>query len=142
MTKTETAKVLAILKAAYPNTFKNLSAEDAGATVNVWAAQFANTPVNVVMIAVNKIISTNIYPPTVSEVKERMRGLYWEAWEMIDQHKRGFRKLDEKTLVATEEILKAVAPMRTQRNIEPSLCELLGGYAQYLTDGKKQLKGE
>lgn len=140
MTKTETAKILAILKAAYPNTFKSLSAEDASATVNVWAAQFANMPVNVVMIAVNKLISTNVFPPTITEVKERIRGLYWEAWEMLDQHNRGFIQLDEKTVLATREILKAVTPMRTQRQIEPTLGELLGGYAQYLTDGQKQLK--
>ena len=136
MTKAETAKVLAILKAAYPNTFKNLSAEDATATVNVWAAQFANMPVSVVMIAVNKLISTNVFPPTITEVKERIRSLYWEAWEMLDQNKKGLRKLDARTLEATQTILKAVEPMRTKQRIEPSLGELLGGYAQYLTEGK------
>lgn len=136
MTKAETAKVLAILKAAYPNTFKNLSAEDASATVNVWAAQFANMPVSVVMIAVNKLISTNVFPPTITEVKERIRSLYWEAWEMLDQNKKGLRKLDARTLEATQTILKAVEPMRTKQRIEPSLGELLGGYAQYLTEGK------
>lgn len=138
MTKAETAKVLAILKAAYPNTFKNLSAEDASATVNVWAAQFANMPVSVVVIAVNKLISTNVFPPTITEVKERIRSLYWEAWEMLDQNKKGLRKLDARTLEATQTILKAVEPMRTKQRIEPSLGELLGGYAQYLTAGKER----
>lgn len=137
MTKAETAQVLAILKAAYPNTYKTLSAEDATATVNVWAAQFANIPVNVVMIAVNKLISTNIFPPAITEVKERIRSLYWEAWEMIDQHKKGLHRLDAKTLEAAQTILKAVEPMRTKRHIEPTLGELLGGYAQYLTEGKR-----
>ena len=137
MTKAETAQVLAILKAAYPNTYKTLSAEDATATVNVWAAQFANIPVNVVMIAVNKLISTNIFPPAITEVKERIRSLYWEAWEMIDQHKKGLHRLDARTLEAAQTILKAVEPMRTERHIEPTLGELLGGYAQYLTEGKR-----
>lgn len=136
MTKAETAQILAILKAAYPNTFKNLSAEDASATVNVWAAQFANMPVNVVMVAVNKLISTNVFPPTITEVKERIRGLYWEAWEMISLHNKGLQPLDEKTLATVKAILKAVEPMRTIERVEPSLQELLGGYAQYLTDGK------
>lgn len=136
MTKAETAQILAILKAAYPNTFKNLSAEDASATVNVWAAQFANMPVNVVMVAVNKLISTNVFPPTINEVKERIRGLYWEAWEMISLHNKGLQPLDEKTLATVKAILKAVEPMRTIERVEPTLGELLGGYAQYLTDGK------
>ena len=140
MTKAEAAKVLAILKAAYPNTFKNLTAEDAGATVNVWAAQFAKMPVSVVMVAIHKLISTNVFPPTITEVKERIRSLYWEAWEMVDQHNRGFLKLDEKTVTAAKELLKMVEPMRTKERIEPSLGELLGGYAQYLTDEKKQLR--
>ena len=139
MTKTETAQILAILKAAYPNSYKNLTTEDATATVNVWAAQFAKMPVGVVMIAVNKLISTNVFPPTITEVKERIRGLYWEAWEMIDQHSRGFRKLDEKTLATTKEILKVVEPMRTIERVEPTMYELLDGYAQYLTSGQKRI---
>lgn len=136
MTKTETAQILAILKAAYPNTFKSLTTEDTKATVNVWAAQFAKIPVNVVMIAVNKLISTNVFPPTITEVKGKIRGLYWEAWDMINLHNSGLQQLDEKTLATAKDILKVVEPMRTQQSIEPSLKDLLGGYAQYLTDGK------
>lgn len=139
MTKTETAQILAILKAAYPNSYKNLTADDAAATVNVWAAQFAKMPVGVVMIAVNKLISTNTFPPTIKEVKERIRGLYWEAWEMIDRHNRGFVKLDAKTLETTKEILKVVEPMRTVERVEPTMYELLDGYAQYLTSGQKRI---
>jgi hypothetical protein len=139
MTKTETAQILAILKAAYPNSYKNLTTEDANATVNVWAAQFANMPASVVMIAVNKLISTNIFPPTITEVKEKMRGLYWEAQEMITLHNRGLRPLNEKTLATTKAIIKVVEPMRTVEQIEPSMYELLDGYAQYLTDGKNRL---
>lgn len=139
MTKTETAQILAILKAAYPNSYKNLTAEDAAATVNVWTAQFANMPVSVVIVAVNKLISTNTFPPSIKEVKERIRGLYWEAWEMIDRHNRGFKRIDEKTLATVKEILKVVEPMRTAERVEPSIYELLGGYSQYITDGKKQV---
>ena len=141
MTKTETAQILAILKAAYPNSYKGLTTEDVKATVNVWAAQFANMPVAVVMIAVNKLISTNVFPPTITEVKERIRSLYWEAWEMLNLHNQGLELLDERTLKTTEEIIKTVEPMRTMGRVEPSLGELLGGYAQYLTDGKKQIQG-
>lgn len=141
MTKTETAQILAILKAAYPNSYKNLTTEDVKATVNVWAAQFASMPVAVVMVAVNKLISTNVFPPTITEVKERIRSLYWEAWEMLNLHNQGLEPLDEKTLKTTEEIIKTVEPMRTMGRVEPSLGELLGGYAQYLTDGKKQIQG-
>lgn len=135
----ETAQILAILKAAYPNSYKNLTDDDATATANVWAAQFAKMPVGVVLIAVNKLISTNTFPPTIKEVKERIRGLYWEAWEMIDRHNRGFVKLDAKTLATTKEILKVVEPMRTVERVEPTMYELLDGYAQYLTNEQKRI---
>ena len=141
MTKEETAKVLAILKAAYPNTFKNLSTEDARATLNVWATQFINIPVGVVMIAVNKLISTNIFPPTITEVKERIRSLYYEAWQDLYRNKQGLQPLDERQIEQLQEIIRVTEPMRTQQQIEPSLNELLGGYAQYLTSGK-QIEGE
>lgn len=84
MTKTETVKILAILKAAYPNSYKGMSKEEANATVTIWAAQFAGIPVEIVMMAVNKLISTNQFPPAISEVKQRISNLYWEARELID----------------------------------------------------------
>jgi len=141
LTKEEATKILAILKAAYPSSFKDLKKDDANAIVTLWAAQFSKIPAGVVMIAVNKIISTkSAFAPSIAEVKERIRGLYWEAWDLIDKHNRGFRRLDEKTLATTKEILKVVEPMRTEERVEPSMYELLGGYAQYLTDGKKQIE--
>ena len=140
MTRTETAQILAILKAAYPNSYKNLTTEDVKATVNVWSSQFSNIPASVVMITVNKLISTNVFPPTIAEVKERMRSLYWEAWEMLDLHKSGFCELEEKTLKATQEIMKSLEPMRATQRIEPSLEELLNGYSQAIA-GQKQIQG-
>ena len=69
MTDKEAIQVLAVLKAAYPNSYKNMTTAEAAGTVNVWAIQFANVPVEVVIIAVNKLIATSTFPPAISEVK-------------------------------------------------------------------------
>ena len=134
MTREETIKILAILKAAYPNSYRGMTKEEANGTVAVWAAQFGNIPASVVMIAVNKLISTNTFPPSINEVKARIRGLYWEAWEMLDTHKR-YGGLDERTVAQLKEIMAVVEPMRTIERIEPALGDLLSSYGAYLTSG-------
>lgn len=42
MTREDTIKVLAILKAAYPASYRNMSRDEANGTVMIWATQFAN----------------------------------------------------------------------------------------------------
>ena len=49
MTREDTIKVLAILKAAYPASYCNMSRDEANGTVMIWATQFANDPVQVIM---------------------------------------------------------------------------------------------
>lgn len=161
MTRQEAIQLLSILKAAYPNSYKGMTKDEANGTINIWATQFNNMPYNVVIIAVNKLISTNTFPPSIGEVKEKIRGLYWEAWQMLKSHEdatEGIKwtndpdeeptyygtRLDDKTLAQVKEILRVCEPMRTQRQIEPSLADLLQGYNAYLTDGsndKKQISG-
>lgn len=154
MTQKEATQILAILKAAYPNSYRGMTKEEAVGTVNVWATQFINIPANVVMIAVNKLISTNTFPPSIGEVKEKIRGLYWEAWQALHDHARATKgieiggkvikvgkPLDEKTVKQLEQIIEVVEPMRTQSKIEPSLSDLLVGYENYLESGQKQING-
>jgi hypothetical protein len=135
MTREEAIKVLAILKAAYPNSYRGMTKEEAHGTVAVWAAQFANMPASVVMIAINKIISKNTFPPSINEVKDEIRGLYWETWHALDLHKRGLVPLDEKTVAALEEIDRIVAPMQSRMSNAPTLTELLESYGGYLNEG-------
>lgn len=143
MTRDEVIKILAIMKAAYPNSYRGMTKDEANGTVSVWATQFAKYPARVVMIAINKIISKNTFPPSIGEVKEEIRGLYWEAWMMLNEHKT-HGHLPEKTVAALHEIMEICEPMRTQQTIEPTLGELLEGYNGYLSGGSrddmKQLK--
>lgn len=136
MTYDEAMKVLAILKGAYPNSYRGVTKEEAKLTATVWASQFANMPAKIVMIAVNKLISTSTFPPSINEVKERIRGLYWECWGMLNEHKT-YNNLSDKTVAQLQEIMEIVEPMRTQERLEPTLGELLEGFSGYLSGGSR-----
>lgn len=152
MTKQEAIKILAVLKAAYPNSYKGLTKEEANGIVGIWATQFVSTPYILVSIAINKIISTNTFPPTINEVKEKIRSLYSEAVWLKTLHRQGLEEdglsdqiLDERTLAQVEQIIKLTSPMRSKPLLEPSLGELLKGLNQYLESGDdtqtKQITG-
>ncbi len=129
MTREETIKVLAILKAAYPNSYKNMSTEEANATATVWAVQFADMPADVVMIAINKLISTSPFPPAISEVKDRIKGLYWEIWGVLHQN-REIKTLTDEQVAKYEKLLDAVESTRCTSKVEISIRELVEGNNQ------------
>lgn len=145
MNREDAIKILSILKAAYPNSYKGMTKEEAHGTINVWVMQFSDLPLGIVSIAVNKLISTNIFPPSISEVKKKIQSLYGEASEMLLMHRyatKGFRvtndpdeqptyvgkALDEQTLKMCEQIVEATEKYRCCENVEPSLESLLSNF--------------
>lgn len=87
MNKEETTFVLAIIKAAYPNSFKNMTDADARATVNVWQMNFSDVPADIVLIAVYKTISVSEFPPTVAAIRKMFRSIYIEADILFNESK-------------------------------------------------------
>lgn len=85
MTKEETIKVLAVLKANYHNFFKSLSTTDAHAMVNLWADMFEGVEYGLVGAAVKAYISndTSGYPPNVGQINEQIRRL--TQWEQMTE---------------------------------------------------------
>lgn len=69
MDKQETMVILAAIKAAYPNAFKDIDAET---TVNVWHRQLSDLNTRLVAAAVDALINTNKFPPAISEIRERV----------------------------------------------------------------------
>ena len=82
MTKKEALQILAVLKAAYPASYNNMTKEEASGTVSVWAMQFDDMPVEIVMMAIHKAIATSKFPPTVAEVKEKIKAIHWESYDI------------------------------------------------------------
>ena len=102
MNRTEAAKILAVLTAAYPNAYKNMSPDEANGVVSIWAIQFADSPADIVFMALNKAISSCKYPPTISEIKARLYAMHWEAYEALSRNE--IAKADESLNAAYQRI--------------------------------------
>lgn len=127
MTREETIKILAILKAAYPNSYKNMTKDEASGTVAVWAMQFATIPAEVVMFAIHKLISTSPFPPAISEVKSKISGLYWESWEALRMNKE-IKTLTPEQEAVYQRIFDAAESLRNYgAGAEPTLQEMIEG---------------
>jgi len=90
MTRQEALAVMAMLKTAYPTFYKNFSKEDISAAVNLWATMFSEESIQVVTEAIKALMCTLKYPPTIADVKEKIREITqplamteMEAWRMV-----------------------------------------------------------
>lgn len=123
MNRKESAQVIAILKASYPNFYKNLTKEDAQGIVSVWSIQFANVPADIVLMALNKAIDNCNYPPSIAEVKKKIESVYWEAYEKIERNYR-FKNLSDEELATYKRICKATEKYKFGK-VEPSISDML-----------------
>ena len=92
MTREETIKVLAVLKAAYPNFYRGMKADELNGIVNLWASQFESDSYQTVGAAVQAHIATDTkgYPPHIGAIKEAIRKITqpdeiseMEAWGYV-----------------------------------------------------------
>ena len=125
MTKKEAVQILAILKAAYPASYNGMTKEEASGTVAVWAMQFDTMPVEIVLMAIHKAIATNKFPPTVAEVKEKIKAIHWEAYDAITWKKEF---LPANTLKQCEMIYNATSEYKYGNGHEPKINLLAGNH--------------
>ena len=126
MTQKEALQVLAILKAAYPNSYRNMTEEEAVGTVNVWAMQFSTVPVDIVLLAIQKLISSSKFPPAISEVKAKMQSIHWEAYGILRDAIRS-KEMSEPERAYYQRIYDETEEGRFSLLGEPSLTQLAGG---------------
>lgn len=124
MTREETIKMLAILKAAYPSSYKGMTKEEANGTIAVWTMQFADIPADIVLMALNKLISTSQFPPAISEVKKKISTLYWEAYEIVSTAKG---ELPQEEIAKYQRIYDITKRMKISTDLEPKLTEMMNG---------------
>lgn len=124
MTKKEALQILAILKAAYPASYNGMTKEEATGTVAVWCMQFSDMPAEIVMMAVHKLISTNKFPPSISEVKNKIEKIHWEAYEMISTISYQ-NMLPEETRKKYQMIYEATKGYRVAALAEPTTMNLM-----------------
>lgn len=72
MTYDETLTIMSVLKAAYPNYYKDMRRSDADAIVSLWVEMFKDDPVEIVAVAVKAHIATDKkgFPPHIGAIKE------------------------------------------------------------------------
>lgn len=79
MTLEESAKLLAMIKLAYPNSYKGIDNETTLATVNMWHRTFKATPYGIIEIALDHFVKGSKFPPTIADMIEELRDMHGEA---------------------------------------------------------------
>lgn len=74
MTRDETMKIMAVLKATYPNFYNGMTRRDAEGVVALWTDMFSEDSYNAVAAAVKAFIASDSkgFPPVVGQVKQRV----------------------------------------------------------------------
>jgi hypothetical protein len=72
VTYEETLSIMSVLKAAYPNYYKDMRRSDADAVVALWVEMFRDDPAEIVAVAVKAHIATDKkgFPPHIGAIKE------------------------------------------------------------------------
>ena len=79
MNREETIKFLALIKVAYPNAFRDMDQDSKLATINMWQMSFPDVPYPIMEQAFNRFRMVSKFPPTVAEMVEELRRIYYEA---------------------------------------------------------------
>lgn len=87
MNKQEAAKLLSLIKLSYPTAYRDIDKETANATVNMWQMSFPDVPYGVMEQAFNHYRMTSKFPPTVAEMVEELKGVYYQALELANIQK-------------------------------------------------------
>lgn len=92
MNQTETLKIMAVLRGAYPSFYRDMSRKEAESVVAMWAEMFAEDDVAIVAAAVKALIATDDkgFPPHIGAVKAKVRQITQpsgmtpqEAWNLV-----------------------------------------------------------
>lgn len=126
MNRKESAQVIAFLSAAYPKVYKGMGEQDMQGVVSLWSMQFADMPAEIVLMALNKAISTSTYPPSIAEVKEKISSVHWEAYEMMNRHYK-IRSLSDEEFAFYKRIYEKTRAYKFANKVEPSISNMLGG---------------
>lgn len=81
MNKQEAAKLLALVKIAYPLSYRDMDDASIHATVNMWHMSFPDVPYAIMEQAFNQFRMVSKFPPTVAEMVEELRHIHFRAEE-------------------------------------------------------------
>ena len=92
MNQTETLKIMAVLRGAYPAFYRDMSRKEAESVVALWTEMFADVDAAIVAAAVKALIVTDDkgFPPNIGAVMAKVRQITQpagmtaqEAWNLV-----------------------------------------------------------
>ena len=83
MNKAEATKFLALIKIAYPKTYRNMDNDSVIATVNMWQKTFADVPYAIMEMALDHYRRVSEFEPTVASIYKELKSLYYVALEDV-----------------------------------------------------------
>lgn len=92
MTETDTLKILAVLRGAYPAFYRDMGKREAESVVALWTEMFSDDPYELVAAAIKALIACDEkgFPPHIGAVKARIRQITTpqeiteaEAWGLV-----------------------------------------------------------
>lgn len=87
MTRKEAAKLLELIQLAWPKYYKDMPDDKKLATINMWQMSFPDVPYPLVEQAFNHFRMVSKFPPTVAEIVQELKGIYYEAVERASIHR-------------------------------------------------------
>jgi len=79
MTQKETAYLLSILRAAYPRFYYDVSPDDLKISVDTWTVMLSDTSIEIATVALQRLIATSKFPPTIAEMRESISAVIHPA---------------------------------------------------------------
>lgn len=131
MDRVETSKILSYIKTAYPSSFKDMKREEMENILSMWQYKFSKTPADLVFFAVEELVASKRFVPTVSDVCEHLVGMYWDNLIYVSGIKRNSVFLTEEQkqkVFYIDKHLEGFARMSDQNALNvANETKLLGG---------------
>ncbi len=87
MNKVEAAKLLELITLSYPNAYRGMEDDWKKATINMWQMSFPDVPYPIMEQAFNHYRMVSKFPPTVAEMVEELKQVYYQALDGAMIHK-------------------------------------------------------
>ena len=83
MTIEESKKFMALIKVAYPTSYKDVDRDFAIATIKMWQTTFPTVPFPIMEMAFDHFRKKSNFPPTVADICAELKSLYHTAIEDV-----------------------------------------------------------
>lgn len=137
MTADDANKLLALAKANYSYAFKTMSKQEKVLLVQSWAFALQDIPADIVMLAFMQLLTTSKWLPTVAEIREKVKDMYYQSAYQNDLFPEA-----ESVRRAKKYIADHTGNMRGDGDAGISLNAILNGpYMAALGSGEMRLFG-